>query len=144
MYRFLFRGTLTRFLFNFSRFLFRTYKLNIMSQRSNKSLILVRNIINKHKNYISNKYQTFIWPLTPYSEEESIHFEEICFRVVGFFPFGFSQLKLHGPIFQNLVLFDLVSLNIAVAYTITICIKLHLIMNCLKKTCEIAIAHVEL
>ena len=104
MNRFLFRGTLTRFLFNLTRFLFKNCKLNEGS-KINKSLILIINIIKRNKKptsiYLTNIKLLFdLWPLIQFaifeekpfkieeksckcpSEEESIHFEEAFFRVV--------------------------------------------------------------
>ena len=69
MNRVLFRGTLTRFLFNFTRFIFKNCKL---SEESKVKKML--NTCQKYRSrllmlicYISEKYFAFIWLLTPHS-----------------------------------------------------------------------------
>ena len=96
MNRFLFRGTLTRFLFNLTRLLSKIVNW-VRGQRSNKSLIFVRNIevgfLCLFVIFLTSIKLVFdIWPLIQitifeeepckcHSEEESIHFKEVCFRV---------------------------------------------------------------
>ena len=105
MNRFLFRGTLARFLFNFTRFLFKNCKLN-KGSKVKQNLILVRNIEVGFSCLFVHYWQVSsflfdLWTLIQFTifEEEPCKIEEVwesnlfilkvCFRV-------YSSLKFQS------------------------------------------------